>query len=108
MMDKIPRKRSACNASISGTHPGPGNEVVQKNVCVKENNKDCNRQYEIRIRNCLGYYTYNLPWSRAATNVGYCFKPGKLISKCFVEPTKDSNMQSRNDLLQYFLWISYR
>ena len=45
---------------MSGPHPSQAEGIVTRKVCYNWNNKCCNWNNNIRVRNCGGFYVYEL------------------------------------------------
>lgn len=84
MVNTVPNNSSVCRGWFSGVHPYVRDGVVERSVCVKENETSCRRQFTVRIRNCFGFYVYNFPPKREADGFSYCFE--KERNKDRVEP----------------------
>ena len=53
-----------CNTNapgwLSGSHPTVSEGIVTRQVCYHWNNNCCNWRNNIRVRNCSGFYVYEL------------------------------------------------
>ena len=80
MVNTVPNNSSVCRGWFSGVHPYVRDGVVERSVCVKENETSCHRQFTVRIRNCFGFYVYNFPPKREADGFSYCFEKGTVLT----------------------------
>lgn len=61
---------------LHGKHPLPGDGVVQREVCFHWNNNCCRWKKQIRLRNCGGFYVYELE-TPPTCNLRYCGNGGE-------------------------------
>ena len=65
---------------LSGAHPAAADGAVQRKVCFNWVGDCCKWSIDIRVRNCGGFYVYELPPTQFC-NLRYCGAkgPGKVI-----------------------------
>ncbi|XP_055514222.1 pancreatic secretory granule membrane major glycoprotein GP2-like [Leucoraja erinacea] len=56
---------------LVGSHPSVGDGEVTRTVCFNDGNYICYWNREIRVKNCTGYYVYQL-WPTPKTSAVYC------------------------------------
>ncbi|XP_032879435.1 mucin-5AC-like isoform X2 [Amblyraja radiata] len=56
---------------LAGPHPSVGDGEVTRTVCFTVRSYICNRNREIRLKNCTGYFVYQL-WPSPIYNAVYC------------------------------------
>ncbi|XP_055521183.1 uncharacterized protein LOC129715335 isoform X2 [Leucoraja erinacea] len=62
---------------LDGPHPSVGDGEVTRTVCFTEGSNICNRNREIRVKNCTGYFVYQL-WPSPYNNAVYCTDPASV------------------------------
>ena len=72
MSNNIPNLKK-CRTRLLGEHPKLSDGVVARSVCVKDEQGDCQKQLNVRVRNCGAYYVYNLPSTQQVQGISYCF-----------------------------------
>ena len=78
----VPKRRCGTHAPgwLNGTHPKVLDGVVNRRVCYHWSNNCCLWKNDIKIRNCGGYYVYELT-KPPACSLRYCGnKPGEYKS----------------------------
>ena len=71
---------STCNTGmagwINGAHPAEPYVLVSRTACMHSGSSCCHLQMSVKIRNCDGFYVYQLP-ALASCNARYCGVNGK-------------------------------
>ena len=71
---------SACNTGMAGwldgEHPAEPYLLVSRTVCMHSGSSCCHLKKSVKIRNCHGFYVYQLP-ALASCNARYCGVNGK-------------------------------
>ena len=71
---------SACNTGMAGwldgEHPSEPYLLVSRTVCMHSGSSCCHLKISVKIRNCDGFYVYQLP-ALASCNARYCGVNGK-------------------------------
>ncbi|XP_068739004.1 uncharacterized protein [Montipora capricornis] len=79
---------------LTGGHPSVEDGAVVRKVCFVVNNRCCDRFVYISVRNCSGFYVYNLTSIPSSScNYGYCVSTG------IEEPTTSRTEFSKQRLL---------
>ncbi|XP_078062394.1 uncharacterized protein LOC144488233 isoform X2 [Mustelus asterias] len=60
---------------LQGSHPTLEQEEVNRTVCFQKDVERCERKREIKIKNCDGYFVYELKPTRGC-KAAYCTDPG--------------------------------
>ncbi|XP_059816880.1 pancreatic secretory granule membrane major glycoprotein GP2-like [Hypanus sabinus] len=56
---------------LNGPHPNVGEGEVTRTVCFSKDEKPCEKNQEIRVKNCSGYFVYRL-WPTPGNDAVYC------------------------------------
>lgn len=77
----VPVRRCGTRATgwLSGSHPSVEEGVVTRRVCYNWENNCCRFSNNIRVRNCGGFFVYELHWPFGCA-LRYCGKKG--LGKC--------------------------
>ncbi|XP_055492300.1 oncoprotein-induced transcript 3 protein-like isoform X2 [Leucoraja erinacea] len=59
---------------LNGSHPSVGDGEVNRTVCFTWDGNNCNRQQEIKVKHCGGFFVYRLEPTLCCDNV-YCTDP---------------------------------
>ncbi|XP_059816882.1 uromodulin-like [Hypanus sabinus] len=59
---------------LNGPHPNVGEGEVTRTVCFSKDEKPCEKNQEIRVKNCSGYFVYRL-WPTPGNDAVYCTDP---------------------------------
>ncbi|XP_055514227.1 uncharacterized protein LOC129710948 [Leucoraja erinacea] len=62
---------------LAGAHPSVGDGEVTRAVCFIDGSYICNWNQEIRVKNCIGYFVYQL-WPSPSTSAVYCTDPASV------------------------------
>ena len=73
---------STCNTEmagwINGAHPAERYLLVSRTACMHSGSSCCHLQMSVKIRNCDGFYVYQLPaLISSSCNARYCGVNGK-------------------------------
>ena len=81
--DRMPDKyvlRYRCGTNhpgwLNGAHPTVAEGVVTRTVSYSSNSDCCNWSYIIKVKNCNGYYVYELRRTRSFFPARYCGNAG--------------------------------